>query len=201
MPSESADIIPQDTESRSAESFARLWAAIEGDYPELCGHLINYIGKHLGYGTRADLEYLTDDTIGETVRRVLGTPEKFDPERPPLPWLVAIAHRVFHERSRRKCERTRRIDLSPDGWQAIKDGQCEGAEALVMDRIELSEVLSKLGEADRKALELSYIQGVTGQALVEALGVRTEAAAKTRVYRALQKAKHIARPGGAEVRP
>jgi len=201
MPSESIGVEPAAIVPGRVEAIASLHAAVEGEFEGLLRQVAVFIHKLPGRRTREEVDDLAGEALGEAVRRVLENPGNFDPARSAFAWIVGVAVRVAGERSRGSGPRSRRVELVLEAWHAIEDPLGRGDESGMFDRLELAGVLTLLDPSDRQALQCFYIRGLADEALAEALGTATVSAARSRVYRALKKARDLASPRQGEVKP
>jgi RNA polymerase sigma-70 factor, ECF subfamily len=112
----------------------------------------------------ADAEDLAQDTF---VRAFVHF-ERFDPERPVLPWLIAIARRLCLDllRRRRMMARSQTMPVS--------DHRAPSPERKASAREELSRLdraLDELGEGPREAIMLFHIEEMSYRDIAAALEV------------------------------
>jgi len=112
----------------------------------------------------ADAEDLTQDTF---VRAFVHF-ERFDPERPALPWLIAIARRLCLDLlRRRKVSAT--IEMLPGGDQPIPSPEREASFREQLSR--LDRALADLAEGPREAIILFHIEEMSYRDIAAALEV------------------------------
>ena len=112
----------------------------------------------------ADAEDLTQDTF---VRAFVHF-ERFDPARPVLPWLIAIARRLCLDLLRRRSVATR-LETMP-----VSDPPAPGPEgeaALREQLVRLDRALADLGEGPREAIILFHIEAMSYRDIAAALEV------------------------------
>src|SRR5215467_3106873 len=112
----------------------------------------------------ADAEDLAQDTF---VRAFVHF-ERFDPERPLLPWLIAIARRLCLDVLRRRRVATRLDTMQVPGPPAPGPE----AEASLRERLSrLDRALADLDEGPREAVVLFHIEGMSYRDIAAALDV------------------------------
>ena len=112
----------------------------------------------------ADAEDLAQDTF---VRAFVHF-ERFDPERPVLPWLIAIARRLCLDRLRRRTVMVR-AETEPL-TQPPAPGP-EGEASLREQLVRLDHALAGLGEGPREAIILFHIEELSYRDIAAALEV------------------------------
>jgi RNA polymerase sigma factor (sigma-70 family) len=128
------------------------------------------------------------------------TEDRYDPARPALPWLLAIATNVLLERRRANFRDRRQLpetDLA-DGEALLENllSISDTASDADSDRQAVQAILSELPAEIRALLEARFVQGLDGPALAERLGI-SHGAARVRLCRALQqfRKRWLARKG------
>jgi RNA polymerase sigma-70 factor (ECF subfamily) len=109
-----------------------------------------------------------DDVAQDTFVRAFVHFERFDPDRPVLPWLVAIARRLCLDLLRRR-KMMARIETVP-----IADPLAPGPESEASLREQLSRLdraLADLDEGPREAVVLFHIEGMSYRDIAAALEV------------------------------
>jgi len=113
-------------------------------------------------------------------------------------WIVGIARNVLKGEARADSGRPRRADQDEVAWElvlgVIAPGGGEASTHLDVERM-----LSRLSPRHRRAIELRFLQELTGGALVEALGATSAEAARQQVHRALQALRDLFAQDGSEV--
>ena len=112
----------------------------------------------------ADAEDLTQDTF---VRAFVHF-ERFDPERPVLPWLIAIARRLCLDLLRRR-KVSARIEMLPGSDQPIPSPEREASFREQLSR--LDRALADLAEGPREAIILFHIEEMSYRDIAAALEV------------------------------
>ena len=151
---------------------------------EISGFLTKYVRRHIG--AQADV----DDVVQETLLSIHRIRHTYDPRRPFLPWLIAIARRriVDNYRARRNA---RDIEVPLDAVEEmIGDGR---SDRLPMARIFFRETMSaadRLSPGQRTAFRLIKVDGLSLQdaAVVTGLSV---GALKVAVHRAVQALRDV----------
>ena len=139
-------------------------------------------------GSIATAEEITQETFIEVVHR----PASFDGRSDPLPWLIGIArHRLGrHFRSARRDEE-RAAELVKQ-IHVVETGSAE--PSAVDDRHELEMGLAALGQDQRSALMLRFVDGLSVREVAETIG-RSEDATESLIRRARQAFEDAVRGG------
>jgi RNA polymerase sigma-70 factor (ECF subfamily) len=137
----------------------------------------------------ASSQHRTRDRIDDVVQEVLLTVHRvrhtYDPARPFLPWLTAIARRRSIDALRRRGRRTR-LEISDDkAYETFADPEANRTVELYATSETLNEAIAGLPAQQREAVELLKLKELT---LVEASEVsgRSVAALKVNVHRAIK---------------
>ncbi|MBX7481048.1 sigma-70 family RNA polymerase sigma factor [Qipengyuania qiaonensis] len=119
-----------------------------------------------------------DDLVQETLMSVHAKRATYDPSRPFLPWLAAIARYRWVDRLRRNY---RRAESELD--ETLSEGD---HEAEVIARISIDRMLARLSEGQAEAIRLVKIEGLT---IAEASGRtgQSESLVKVNIHRGLKK--------------
>lgn len=162
------------------DALCRLWFLRYGE--ALYGYL------RLQVGSADEAEDLTAEVFLHAVRAA----GRFDPDRAAWPWLFRIARNVVRDHARRE-RRRRQVPLD-----AMRDLRCDDPspeERLLRreDAGRLLAALARLSAKDREIVALRYGTGLTTEEVAAALGIR-EAAARTRLWRALRRLRAVIRP-------
>lgn len=115
-----------------------------------------------------------------------------------MAWIVGIARNVMNGEARVASGRPRRAELDEAAWESVL-GIIDPKRCGASDHLDIEGMLSRLSAQHRKAIELRYLQGLTGNGLVEALGVASAEAARARVFRAVQALRDLYAWDGSEV--
>ncbi len=120
------------------------------------------------------------DATQEVFLRVYRAWDRFDPQRPLLPWLMTIATRLCIDRLRRRKPPAQAWD------DARGAGDVSGLEARVLDAEDaraLRRLVHQLQEPDRTLIILHYWEGLSYEEMAQQTGL-TVSAIKSRLYRA-----------------
>ncbi|TPE58444.1 sigma-70 family RNA polymerase sigma factor [Sandaracinobacter neustonicus] len=120
-----------------------------------------------------------DDLIQETLMSVHGKRATYDPARPFLPWLAAIARYRWVDQLRRSYRRNE-VEIDSD-MAALQDD-----EADVVARMSLDGLLAHLPPAQARAIELVKIEGLSIAEASRATG-QSEPLVKVNIHRGLRK--------------
>jgi RNA polymerase sigma-70 factor (ECF subfamily) len=126
-----------------------------------------------------------EDAYQDTILALHRARHTFLPERPLEPWLYAIARNVVSDHARRRRSRAR--------WEVATDVLPEAAAPPGDEaRPELERALEGLPPAQREALEMLQVEGLTVEAAAARAGV-TRGALKVRAHRAYKALKAMLR--------
>lgn len=134
---------------------------------------------------------LAEDVAQEVFLKVYRAAHRMDPERDPLPWLMAIAHNACRDVWRSNAHRLGRRAVSIDEHPLAGGGLSAGTndperEALARERERLvQQAILRLPEPLRVAVVLHDYQGLGHEEIARITGVR-HAAARKRYSRALE---------------
>jgi len=145
-------------------------------------------------------EALAQDAVQEAFLAVWRTADRFLAERAKAStWLLTIVHRRSVDVVRR--EERRRGDVLDDRHRPSGDATDEKVD-LRERRVAVQEVLKKLPDDQRQALELAYYGGLTQSELAERLGVPL-GTIKSRMFAGLSRLRDLLAEAGLEetVRP
>jgi len=109
-----------------------------------------------------------DDLAQETFVRALVHFERFDPERPVLPWLIAIARRLCLDLLRRRKVMTSVETMAVSGSPSTSP---EGQASLREQLSRLDRALADLDEGPRDAILLFHIEAMSYRDIAAALEV------------------------------
>lgn len=140
--------------------------------PRVLGYLLRLTGS------RTDAEDLTQETFLAAYGGCAGWGGKSQP----LAWLLGIAWRRWRDRGRRRAVLSEPLT---DDAVASRD-PCEGVPTAVV----LHEALDRLGEAEREALLLTAVEGLTYAEAARVLG-EPVGTVKWRVHQATRKLRHL----------
>jgi RNA polymerase sigma factor (sigma-70 family) len=154
-----------------------------GEIYERYGHrVLGYVAKRVPRVDAADL-------TGEVFLKAFNARRKYDTARPfALPWLLGIATNVIGDYQRKRARRFRiGIRPEPSTQAPVEDVATERADAAGA-RPALEQALSSLNPGDRSSLILLAVEGLSYEAIGEALGVPV-GTVKSRVNRARKKVR------------
>ena len=177
-----------------------LRSAIERDYRLLERGIRLLVFRTAGPLRDHEIDGIVHETINETWIRAVRTEDRYDPARPALPWLLAIATNVLLERRRANIRDRRQLnetDLATN--DALLENMLSNSDIPAdshSDRQAVQAILSELPAEIRALLEARFVQGLDGPALAERLGI-SHGAARVRLCRALQqfRKRWLARKG------
>jgi RNA polymerase sigma factor (sigma-70 family) len=161
-----------------------------------------YVRKFGLANDRASTEALSQEILQETVIAALRGARGYDESRPPLPWLRGVAFNVVRRRLRDETygrvvspvadvPLVRAVSQNPETGPLSE----EDMFALLLDLREhhdssdgpsLDELLPLLSDDDRRVLELTYFDGLSGKEVAAEMGI-SEGAAHTRLSRARER--------------
>lgn len=132
--------------------------------------LMRYFARRIAPG-------LIDDLVQDTLLSVHAKRATFDPARPFLPWLAAIARYRWIDALRR----TRAFEELTEDGAALASGEDE-----MLARLSLQRLLTSLSTAQSSAITLTRIEG---KSVAEAAVIcgQSEAAVKVNVHRGIRK--------------
>jgi RNA polymerase sigma factor (sigma-70 family) len=145
-----------------------------------------------------------EDCAHETFRRVLENPDRWEADRPLLPWVLGIARHVALDAIRANRRRSARIapasqeQGAEEATSRLADLRESPERALhvVRSARDLERALSTLSAGEREALLLFHLEGLSYGQIAERLGVPAGTVG-TWILRARQAiAKRV--PGGGE---
>lgn len=132
--------------------------------------------------TPADVEDVVQDIL-LSLHQVRGT---WDPARPFLPWIVAIAHARLADNARKYARRAR-IDLAAsDLAETFRDVQANRDAETVVNLLSVRKAMKGLTRTEKQAVELLRLREMTLSEAAEASG-STVPALKVAVHRAMRK--------------
>lgn len=155
------------TQTVNDKSLARRAIAGESDaFAEIVRRYQNPIFRICSrYVSKSDAE----DAAQETFVRAFVHREKFDPNRPLLPWLMTIAKRICIDRVRKHSpDLDEEIDRAPDPDQAANAEQTASTREQLR---RLQAALIELPEGQREALVLFHLEGMPYKDIASVLDV------------------------------
>jgi len=133
-------------------------------------------------GRIAAADQVAEEVISQTFERLVKSHESYDPERPALPWLMRLATCALRDLQRIEVRRRRRAGDVPVEEIAAR-------EQVIDPRGEdVTRAMSRLPEPQRRILELHFIEGMDGNALANALGIKP-GTARVQLHRAIDMLK------------
>lgn len=123
-----------------------------------------------------------DDLVQETVLSVHRKLASYDPTRPVIPWLAAIARYRFVDHLRAAYREA--VDSSVDEVEALADD----AEPAVVARLSLDRLFEALPRAQCRAIELVKLEGLSIAQASASTG-QSESLVKVNIHRGL---RHLA---------
>ncbi len=159
MNRKAAECSEKDLAKRAAKgdqaAFSLLVRRYQGPVYNLC---FRYVG-------RAEAE----DKAQETFLRAFVHKDRFDPERPILPWLLTIAKRLCIDRLRRA---KREVLTGDESDKAVDKGPSSFEAASSNEELRILEAgLAKLPEGQREAISLYHINELSYEEVAETLEV------------------------------
>lgn len=153
-----------------AAAFRALYAQVG---PRIRGYLLRLAGDHA----------LADDLLQATFLRVHRARGSYIEQADPLPWLYAIAHRLFIDETRRRKRQPMALPNDADGLMLVDDsrGAHEGLEQQ-LEAERAMNALQQLSPEQKQAVVLTKLEGRSMQQAAEIAGV-TLAAMKVRAHR------------------
>lgn len=110
---------------------------------------------------------LAEDVVQDTFLTLWRQPERYDPSRGTVRcWLLAIVHHRSIDKLRRRGISTRVVELTPDLVDRRAVDPSEIA-VLTLEREHVHAALEQLPPEQRRAIELSYLQGRTHAEIAE----------------------------------
>ena len=185
-------------ELAACEKLERIRAAIESEMETLCSTIAAIVRKREPGVGRDRQEQRVKEVLSEVVCRALAHPASYQPGRPVVPWLVGIARKVLLGEALEAATRPRRTEVDDPTWERLI-AILDPPDGLASARIDLESMLSRLSPSARRALECRFWKGLDGRELAEALGARSEGAARVRVARAVQALRNLFAPDASEV--
>ncbi len=158
----------------SLEAFDNLYGMLEGELRRF-------------FGARCRDAVRVDDLLQETFLQVHRSRRAYLRDRPVRPWVYAIAKRVFlmHVRTVHRRETPEATALS-----SIAEPATAGAERDAVARLALSDALSQIPNAGRRAFLLHHHHGFSFGEVASALGINP-GAAKLRSSRAARTLRRL----------
>lgn len=162
------------------QTLARLMAAAQGGDRQAYGVLLVEARRWLmRYLSRKVPPGQVDDVVQDVLVALHTKRGSYDPARPFLPWLAAIARYRWVDYLRRAYKREE-VSLGDDDFAQESHGDA------VLARISLDRLFGKLSNAQAQAIELVKIEGHTISEAASRCG-QSEPSIKTNIHRGLRK--------------
>ena len=120
-----------------------------------------------------------DDLVQEVLMAVHNKRATYDPSRPFLPWLAAIARY-------RSVDHLRRVYRNAEEALEDYDAPQDGEEEAVMARLSLDRMFGQIPQKQAEVIELVRIEGLSIHEAAKRSG-QSEAAVKVNIHRGLKK--------------
>ncbi|MEM1196388.1 MAG: sigma-70 family RNA polymerase sigma factor [Pseudomonadota bacterium] len=161
-------------------TLARLMGASQTGDKAACNVLLSEVGVWLErYFRRRVPPHQIDDLVQEVLIAFYTKRGTWDPARPFLPWLAAIARYRWVDHLRKVYKHESKELMEDD---AVEDSE----EEVVMARVSLDRLFLKLPEKQAKAIELVKIGGLSVREAAEKTG-QSESLVKVNIHRGLKK--------------
>jgi RNA polymerase sigma factor (sigma-70 family) len=196
---EETDLIADDDH---ITKYLNLRRSIEQHWERLLPSIRVQIGK-LNLATDTDsIEDLTQEILNDAIAQALKNYDKYDPDRPVIPWLRKIAFNQALMLRRRRNLEDQHITLVGDETKILSEearskqmtedemfGLLYQASNVDFDsNLALNDLLSLVKDSDREVLELAFVDDLRGKALAAKLGI-SEGAAWVRLSRAINRVR------------
>ena len=161
-------------------TFACLMASVQDGDKAATNVLLTEVGVWLErYFSRRVPPHAIDDLVQDVLMAVYTKRATWDPARPFLPWLAAIARYRWVDHLRRVYKHDSK-ELFED------DAMVDSEEGVVMARVSLDRMFRQLPEAQAQAIELVKIGGMSIREAAEKTG-QSESLVKVNIHRGLKK--------------
>jgi RNA polymerase sigma-70 factor, ECF subfamily len=130
-----------------------------------------------------------DDLLQEVWLRIHRVRHTYQPGRPLLPWVYAIARRVRVDHYRRAV----RTSVREQHWEEARESSRSAAESAHVN--ELQELLAPLSESEREVLEMMKLSGMSLEEVARATSCSV-GSVKQKVHRAYEKLRRTMSPAG-----
>lgn len=162
-------------------------AGSEAAFERLYAALSPVLRRYLTYSTREPAR--ASDLTQETFLQMHRARRTYDPERPVLPWALAIARNIFlmDQRKRRRRIQWDFLETDPPAPQpaAHEEGLLQDVEG----------ALAKVPEAQREAWVLHHVSGLSFQEIADLLGA-SAGSVRIRSSRAAARLREILQAAG-----
>jgi len=161
-------------------TFARLMAATQDGDKASANVLLPEVGVWLErYFRRRVPDHQIDDLVQEVLIAFYTKRGTWDPSRPFLPWLAAIARYRWVDHLRKVYKHDAKELMEDD---AVEDSE----EEVVMARVSLDRLFGQLPEKQAEAIELVKIGGLSIREAADKTG-QSESLVKVNIHRGLKK--------------
>ena len=161
-------------------TFARLMAAAQEGDKAAANVLLTEAGVWLErYFRRRVTPHQIDDLVQEVLIAFYTKRATWDPSRPFLPWLAAIARYRWVDHLRKVYKHDAKELMDDD---AVEDSE----EEVVMARVSLDRLLAGLPEKQARVIEMVKIAGLSISEAAEKTG-QSESLVKVNIHRGLKK--------------
>ncbi len=161
-------------------TLARLMAATQDGDKAAANVLLSEVGIWLErYFRRRVPPHQIDDLVQEVLIAFYSKRDTFDPSRPFLPWLAAIARYRWVDHLRKVYKH--------DGKELMEDDAVEDSEEeVVLARVSLDRLFKQLPEKQSEVIEMVKIGGLSIREAAEKTG-QSESLVKVNIHRGLKK--------------
>ena len=161
-------------------TFARLMAAAQNGDKSCANVLLSEVGLWLErYFRRRVPPHQIDDLVQEVLIAFYTKRSTWDPTRPFLPWLAAIARYRWVDHLRKVYKH--------DGKELMEDDAVEDSEEeVVLARVGLDRLLGQLPDKQARVIEMVKITGLSIREAAEKTG-QSESLVKVNIHRGLKK--------------
>ncbi len=161
-------------------TFARLMVAAQDGDKAAANVLLSEVGVWLErYFRRRLPPHQIDDLVQDVLIALYTKRSTWDPDRPFLPWLAAIARYRWVDHLRKVYKH--------DGKELMEDHAVEDSEEeVVLARVSLDRLFSQLPENQSQVIELVKIGGLSIREAAEKTG-QSESLVKVNIHRGLKK--------------
>lgn len=161
-------------------TFARLMAAAQDGDKAAANVLLSEVGVWLErYFRRRLPPHQIDDLVQEVLIAFYTKRGTYDPSRPFLPWLAAIARYRWVDHLRKVYKH--------DGKELMEDDAVEDSEEeVVLARVSLDRLFKQLPDKQAEVIELVKISGLSVREAAEKTG-QSESLVKVNIHRGLKK--------------
>ncbi len=161
-------------------TLARLMAATQAGDKSACNVLLSEVGMWLErYFNRRVPPHAIDDLVQDVLLAVYTKRATWDPSRPFLPWLAAIARY-------RWVDHLRKVYKHDSKELFEEDGIADSEEDVVMARVSLETLFGQLPETQASAIQLVKIDGLSIREASAQTG-QSESMVKVNIHRGLKK--------------